>query len=227
MTKEKTNKEKFLHLKDLFSEIVPQIRKDLKQEHLKQDLQFLKKYFSGKSSNKLSNEELAAGYLAALEAEERAEELAEFMANRWVLKNSDLYYFFEKKLSEINPNFTELTQIDDASAEGILEEAKTLFGAINTYVFSVLNSVVFSPEALHSLKGQALLERSSKEEVSQQNEEKMSLGTLQRTYEEKIARLSDRYEKKILGLQKKYIQDTENLKKQVTKLQQRIAGCQT
>ncbi len=221
MLKNATYKEKFVLLKPWLATIIESVKKDLKSEHLKQDWQFCKTYLPGKSVQKLTTDELVDAYTVAIEGE-NGEALAEFISNRWLLKNSDLYGYFEQKLSEINPNFSDIEELDAQLSRNMLAHAVQEFGAPRTYLFSVINSVVFPEQVYRELDKQAQ-ETVEKEEVeTKAREEQLTLDNLKQSYEQQIARLTDKYEKKLIGLQKKYVQDTETLKKQVASLQRKL-----
>ncbi len=221
MLKNATYKEKFALLKPWLATIIEAVKKDLKSEHLKQDWQFCKTYLPGKSVQKLTTDELVDAYTVAIEGE-NGEALAEFISNRWLLKNSDLYGYFEQKLSEINPNFSDIEELDAQLSRNMLAHAVQEFGAPRTYLFSVINSVVFPEQVYRELDKQAQ-ETVEKEEVeTKAREEQLTLDNLKQSYEQQIARLTDKYEKKLIGLQKKYVQDTETLKKQVASLQRKL-----
>lgn len=220
MTNDTTNLTKFAILKNWLPTIIDTIRKDLKKDHLSKDVAFLKQYFSGKPVNKLTNEELAAGYAAALENEETAESVGEFITNRWLLKHADLYYLFEGHLVKINPDITQITSIEESVAAPIIDESVEQFGAIDTYLFCRMNSVAI-PESIFER-----LEKRAQEEVGATKEKVKheSIEEVERQYERVIARLTDRYEKKLSSLERKYVQDTETLKKQIGNLQRKLAG---
>ncbi|KAF3361417.1 hypothetical protein PHSC3_002048 [Chlamydiales bacterium STE3] len=222
MHKETTYKEKLVHLGEWLPSIIETIKKDLKNEHLKQDFQFVKKYFPGKNINKIESEELSGAYKAAIEEQENGEMLAEFIASRWIIKNSDLYYFFENFLSSVDPNFTEIVELDERNGEKLIEEATVSFGAKSTYVFSVLNSVAFTRDQFSKLQSNAQKETATQNEERVEREEKATIEGMKRNQEREIARLTDKYEKKLAGLQKKYIQDVEQLKRQVANLQKKL-----
>lgn len=224
MLKNATYKDKFVMLGPWMSQILESIKKDLKQEHLKRDWQFCKLYLPGKSINKLTMEDLVEAYTAAVQKGENGEAVAEFISNRWLLKHGELYSYFEAKLSEIHPNFTELETIDLQKAQKLAMDAASQFGALKTYLFSVINSVVFPEEVYKALNKQAQQDAEAKNAEEEIEINKSSVEALGRSYELKIARLTDKYEKKLAGLQKKYIQDTENLKKQLSILQKKVAG---
>lgn len=223
MLKDRTYKEKFAALQVWMPLIVEEIKKDLKNEHLKKDPSFARLYFPGKNIMKLSSEELAEAYGNAIAGSENTEELAEFISNRWLLKHADLYYYFEQELGKINPNFNEIKDLDKLVATKIMEGAVQQFGVISTYLFCVLNSVVF-PDEIYKKLGHEAQEHASQEKIAADiNAEDASLAAEQRNHEQQIARLTDKYEKKILGLQKKYVQDVEVLKKQIAHLQRKLA----
>lgn len=215
-------KEKLVLLDDWLDHLVDTVKKDLKNEHLKNDWMFVKKYFGGKNINKLALEELTQGYRQALSEEEKAEEIAEFITNRWLFKNSEVYQFFEDKLTKINPNFQEIEEIDAAKSEQLLEEANVQFGPIRTYLFAILNSVAFPSPVFDALSKQAKQSAISEQKEAEEEQERLSTESVETFYEQKIARLTDKYEKKLIGLQKKYSIDLEGLKKQVASLQRKL-----
>lgn len=222
MLKNATYKEKFVLLHDWIPSIVEEIKKDLKNEHLKKDWQFAKKYLPGKNIGKVTKEDLVDAYAKALKDSEDAEVLAEYMANRWLLKNTELYSYFEAKLSQINPNFSEIEEINHEQSQDIVNGAIIEYGPLRTYLFSVINSVVF-PETVYQELGKKAKAHQEKEiEEHNAQEKNRSLESLKSHYELQIQRLTDKYEKKIIGLQKKYIQDTDSLKKQISNLQKKV-----
>lgn len=222
MLKDSTYKEKFVLLRNWLPNIVTVVKADLRKDHLQQDWMFVKKYFANKNIQKLSIQELAEGYIQAIEQEEKAEEIAEFICHRWLVKNTDLYNYFEEELNKISPEFTELKELSADVSHKLVEHSVKEFGAERTYLFAVMNSVVF-PEAVYTqLRKRASEEQVQEEKRSKIVQEKQSVEVLQRSHEQELARVTDRYEKKLLGLQKKYIQDTEALKKQIAALQRKL-----
>lgn len=216
-------REKFADLQEWIPLLVDAVKKDLKNEHLKKDLQFIKKYLSSKSPNKVTTSELAEAYKNAIQQEERGEDLAEFITSRWLLKNSELYEFFERHLSQINPDFTELEEIAAEQAQPLIELAVAEYGPVSVYLFSVLNSVVFPAESFHSLKNRALESKRAEREESLSQAERLNSEKVILDFEREKARLNDKHQKKIDGLQKKYITDTEALKKQIALLQRKLS----
>jgi hypothetical protein len=224
MRKNATYKEKFSALNSWMPKIVNSIKKDLLNEHIKRDMMFVKEYFAGKNIAKLTAEDLASAYSHRLENGENSEDLGEFISNRWLLKHTDLYHFFETELSKISPTFQELDLLEKKDAIKLMEAAIAQFGAPKTYLFCMLNSVVFPEDVYADLSKKA--EKSAKEQELEEakQQETETFERSMRGYEDQIARLTDKYEKKIQGLQKKYTVDVEGLKKQLATLQRKLAG---
>lgn len=221
MLKDATYNQKFALLKDFLPVIISEVKKDLKNEHLKNDRAFAKEHFPNKPIQRLSVEELIEAYSTALENEE-IEQVKEFITHRWLLKNTHLYSFFEGKLRAIDPNFTELETIEMDKAETLKSEASQEFGPLLTYIFSVLNSVVFPKEVFDKLAIDAKEEMTNAKDKEEQEKEERTLQNLEARYEREMRRLTDKYEKKLLGLQKKYHNDIAALKKQISSLQQKL-----
>jgi hypothetical protein len=224
MYKDTTYKEKFAILKPWMPTIIETIKKDLKTEHLKRDNVFLKTYFPSKNPNKLTTEEMVKAYSHAVANADNGENLGEFLTNRWLLKNGDIYHYFEQELNAIAPNFTELSEIDKSKALPLMQHSVDKFGALATYLFSVLNSVVFPDEVYQALRQKAEAEVETEERNELLEKEKQADEDMQKAHAREIARLTDKYEKKLAGLQKKYVQDMDALKKQISALQRRLDG---
>jgi len=222
MYKNATYKEKFADLQEWMPILIEAVKKDLRNEHLKKDFYFIKKFLASKNIHKLSTEELAEAYQKAIQEEEQGEQLAEFITSRWLLKNSDLYEFFEQQLSTLYPDFTSLEEIAPPQAKLLIDASIEQFGAPHTYLFSVLNSVVFPNESFSMLKEKAKEHREDEESENLKRTEASSLEQKHQNYELELARMTDKYEKKIAGLQKKYLTDVDQLKKQVADLQRKL-----
>lgn len=224
MLKDTTYKQKFLLLKPWMPLIVETVKKDLRNDHLKNDWQFCKKYIGSKNVNKLTMEELAAAYTNAIENEEEVEQLGEFLSNRWLLRNTEIYGYFEQELSKISDDFTTLEEIDTATSQKIVSGAVEQFGAPRTYLFSVINAVVFPKEVYDQLAKTAEGEAKVKAKREMEQAENQSIEARERAYQQQIARLTDNYEKKFIGLEKKYLADVTALKKQIATLQKKLQG---
>ena len=222
MYKNATYKEKFADLQEWIPFLVEAVKKDLRNEHLKKDVYFVKKFLPSKNIHKATTSELAEAYHKAIQEEEQGEELAEFITSRWLLKNSELYHFFEQQLSQIHPDFTNLEEIDSTQAQTLIDSSIREFGAPHTYLFCVLNSVVFPEENFQKLKIQAQQHQETQTKETRQADDQLTAEQRCREFEREVSRLTDKYEKKLAGLQKKYVTDVEFLKKQVSQLQRKL-----
>ncbi|MBA2727903.1 MAG: hypothetical protein H0U49_07010 [Parachlamydiaceae bacterium] len=220
--KNSTYKEKFAILKSWNPQIFDSIKKDLKNDHLRNDIPFTKQFFAGKNTAKLTTEDLAEGYQRALDESEHAETIGEFISNRWLMKNSDLYNFFAEKLMHINPNFNEIEELSENDSNSIIKEGKEQFNAQDLFIFALLNSVAFSENTFKDLHKQAKTASETQKVVEEAKEVEKSFEKLINNHEMLFARMVDKYEKKLSGLEKKYHQDVEGLKKQVSHLQKQL-----
>ncbi|MFT4554276.1 MAG: hypothetical protein ACI9S8_002926, partial [Chlamydiales bacterium] len=109
MLKDAEYKEKFQLLMPWMLGIIDVVKKDLKNEHLKKDKVFFKKYFFGKQLKNLTSEELSPAYAEAIV--EGKENLGEFISTRWLLKKTEVYDFFEEQLRSVNPKFDEIDEL--------------------------------------------------------------------------------------------------------------------
>jgi hypothetical protein len=221
MLKNTGYQEKFVLLKPWIVDVIEVVKKDLRNEHLKIDRDFCKRYFLGKNPFNLTTEEMAHAYATDIEAGNVG--LGEFIATRWLLKNADIYGFFEEILKKIDENFENLDVLSQSQTEGILSKALKQFGSTRTYLFSVLNSVVFPKEIYDELRVQAEQETRDNQRQEEQIESAQSLENIKKRHAREMAALKDRFEKKLNGMQKKYLHDVEKLKKQIQLLESRIA----
>lgn len=215
-------KEKFAAIRPWMVDFVGQIKKDLRQEHLTQDRGFFNKYFRGKAINKLTTEELAEAYSNAIQGEENGDQIAEFVFHRWLLKNTDIYHFFDKELSKITEDYTTLTHIDKTVGEQIKKGSIEKFGAEKTYLFSLLNGVVFDDETMVKMRQAATDATHAAAQKKQQDAEQQDIDARVRDYEAQLSRLTDKYESRLAGLERKYEKDVGALKKQIVQLQRQL-----
>lgn len=129
------------------------VKKDLRNEHLKFDKAFFHTHFGTKVLVKLTVDDLLKVYPGVIAAGH--EKLAEFIVNRWLLKHLPIYNFFELHLKLLNPKIEEIEQIQPELSQKLIDEAVEKFGAINTYIFSIFNSVSFSLETFEQLRNRA------------------------------------------------------------------------
>lgn len=207
----------FLTLRNWTFEILNCIKKDIKTDHLHTDPVFYRTYFGNRPRNRLTAEEIFSAYEAELM--KGNEELAEWVVNRWVFKNGELYQHFAERLSQVNPNFNEIKQLSEEESLQILEGAAESYGAIPTFLFSLLNGVVFPDPILKRLRKDAEVEKEMLVKEADSNAEQENLEKIKAAHQREINRLNDR----IAGVQKKYEKDTEALKKQIKMLQQKLS----
>lgn len=202
--------------------VLEEVRKELKNEHLKQDFVFQKKFFHGKTAQRLEKGELIAGYQEALQTSEYGEAIAAFVIHRWILRHADVYQFFLEQLSQINPEFTEIHALTDAQADPLMEGAVALFGARASYIFAHFNGVAFTPEQKAKLEAWAEKERAA--QVVAEEPKPFSVEQMQVAHEAEMAKMEERYEKRLQGVVKKYSVEVEGLKKQVAILQRKLTS---
>jgi len=220
MIQEESYRKKFELLQPWSALLIEPLKKDLKQEHLRKELHLAQKYFYKKSIDKVTTEELIQAYFQEILSGN--EEVGEWIASRWMLKNAEVYHFFVQKLSEINPQFDQIELIPDEIGRHILEEAVQDFGASITYIFGHLNCVCFSSALYQELKQRAEQELVKGQDKQKAETAETSIEKVEEKYQEEIRKLKDKYEKKLLGFQKKYTQDLEGLKKQIKQLQRKL-----
>jgi hypothetical protein len=207
--KETTYQQKIPLVEPWIDEIIEAVKRDLKTEHLKKDPSFCSRYFMGKMVNQLNSRELALAYVQDIREGNIA--LAEFIVTRWLLKNTDIYSFFEDTLGKITADFETLKELDSVLAHELKTASVKKFGAKDTFIFALFNCVVFSEGIYNELREAALQEKV----VDESDQKIIDCEKLKERYERKIAALSERYEKKLSGFQKKYLQDIALLKKKL------------
>ncbi len=222
MLKNATYVQKFALLQNWLPNIIESVKKDLKQEHLRRNPAFIRQYFDVKNLNKIGVESMSRAYGTALQAGDEA--VGEYIAARWLLRNTDIYDFFEVQLREIAPNFAELEELQPEQGSRLMQRSIEQFGAIPTYLFSVLNSVVFDSATLQQLTALAEKEREDRLSEEKGEAEAITGEAAMRALELELSRTKDKYEKRIAGLERKYLQDTETLKREVARLQRKLAG---
>jgi hypothetical protein len=219
MIKEDPYQVKFDKLGPWIIDIFQVIKKDLRNDHLLKSPAFIQKYFPKRSLDKLAIDEFSNAYIK--EIAEGNEELGEKIVARWVLKNAELYEFFVTELSKINPKYDEIDDLPAEIGSFLMNTSVSRFGATMTYIFGILNAVVFTEEQFHKLREMALLEKS---QMKSPEERRIfeSIEAVKEYYEKEICKLTEKYEKKMRGVERKYIQDIGGLKKQIAQLHKKI-----
>lgn len=222
MYKHSTYRAKFSLLQEWVPSIIQQLKRDLKNEHLSKNGYFVRKFLGGKPLSQLTVNELADAYHRAIQEEEKGEELAEFITARWLLRNQEMYQFFEDSLKQIDPAFDTLETLALEQAQPIVDESVRRFGPTGTYVFSVLNSVVFPSQVFEQLKQAALAAKQAEAATVERDEEQESLLRLNQNLERELSRLQEKQERKLSTLQKQHQVEVEGLKKQIAQLQRKV-----
>ena len=221
MINEDPFKKKISLLQPWMSLIVQAIKKEIKNEHLRKESGLVQKYFQKKAIEKLNVEELSEAYFKEI-ALEGNEEAGEWLTTRWVLKHAELYQFFAGELTKINPKFDEIAQIPSESAQLMLRYSVNQFGATTTYIFSILNSVMFAEEDYLKLREAALKELETKVIDEESALPQETVEEIKSRYEKEIQKLTGKYEKRLQGVERKYFQDVEGLRKQISQLHKKI-----
>ncbi len=202
------------------TQILHAIKKDIKTDHLSADKIFYKTHFGSRPLKKITQDEIFEVYEKELLAGE--EQLVEWAVNRWVFKNGDLYQHFAKRLAAINPEFSEITSLTESESEQVLEGAAENFGAMNAFLFSRINGVVFPEATFERLQAAAEKELQNEQAEAKKESAQESLEKELERYKREASRVKEKYEDKLSGVQRKYQTDTEALKKQIRSLQQRL-----
>ena len=210
----------FSTLQPWLIQILHTIKREIKSEHLSKDPSFYRAHFGNRPQNRLTTEEIIAAYSKELLGGN--EPLSEWVINRWVFQHGEIYRHFAEKLTQIRSDFSEIQSLTEEESAGVLSGSIPSFGALPTYIFSVLNGVVFPENVLQSLRVQAEQEGKDKAEELFVAAEKETLEQIQTRHAREMARLQEKYEDKIAGVMKKYTIDVEALKKQIRALQQRM-----
>lgn len=214
-------KDKFQTLQPWLSQIIHTIKKEIKTEHLAKSPIFYKTHFGSRPLNRLTNEEIAAVYEKELLSGGN-EELGEWVVNRWVFRNGDIYQHFAERLSQIHPDFDEIKSLDDAQSEQVLSGSVESFGALPVYLFTVLNGVVFSDRVLKQLRTTAEKQEAAEKQEREEALRAETIEQMSQRYTSELTRLERKYEDKLAGVMKKHATDVEALKRQIRALQQQL-----
>jgi hypothetical protein len=210
----------FISIQPWVADVLQTIKKELRIDHLSASPAFARAHFGNRPLNRIASEELIAAYEKVLLAGDT--DLSDFVVNRWVFKHGDLYKHFAERLSEINPEWGSLEKLTPEESNKILEGASSAFGALNVYLFSVLNGVVFPEGVVAKLRSDAEKEEAARKASESKAEEQASLSQMVEKLQRDSAREKEKYESKVAGVMKKYATDIEALKKQIRSLQQQL-----
>lgn len=207
----------FHTLQPWLSQILYTIKKEIKLEHLSKSPAFFKANFGNRPLNRVTNEEICSAY--EKELLKGNQEMEEWVINRWVFRHGDIYQHFADRLSQINPDFFQIKNLDDSQSEKVLLGAPEKFGSLAVYLFAVLNGVVLSLSALEKLRQNAEKEEKIRQEHESKATNHASLEEMLENQKNEMLRLEKKYEEKLAGVVKKHSLDVEALKKQIRALQ--------
>ncbi len=202
--------QKYSLLAPWFGAIISQIKRDCKTDHLSVDPHFIQAHFAGKPVARISLEEMRSVYLQRVLSGH--EQLAEFIANRWIFRNMKIYSFFEKELVQKISNFDQIHQLPLEIIEPVIEKAIPEFGVEMVFCFIVLNDVGLPESLFEKIQKEAIQKASSEERTSLQLDEEEHLI---QSLKKEIAILKERHQKKIVELQRTHAQEIKRLSNQI------------
>lgn len=144
---------KFQTLLPWMSEIIACIKKDIKTDFLPGNPIFSRTYFRNLPQSQISADDICKAFTK--EIENGNESVSDFVIDRWVSKHGNIYNHFAERLHAVNPDFDQIKELTPAQSAQILAGAKEAFGLQDTYIFSVLNGVVFPTSVLEKLLQEA------------------------------------------------------------------------
>lgn len=212
----------FVIIQPWLPDVLAAIKREIRTDHLANSPSFARTHFGTRPLNRLTFEEIASVYEKNLLLGD--EDLSEWVVNRWVFKYGDLYAYFAERLEKVDANYHELELLSEEQSEQVLEGAIACFGAVPTYLFSVLNRVVFPKIVFDRLRAEAEKEDSMKKGQVEEREEAERAADLKVRYEREVVRMQEKFESKISGIMKKYSADVEALKKQIRALQKQVSS---
>jgi hypothetical protein len=210
----KTYLGRFSLLSPWFAEIIASVKRDCKNEHLRIDPLFVMQNFGGMPVHRITVDEMRAVYLQHILSGN--EKLAEFIANRWLFRNMEIYRFFETALEKISPEFEKISELKPEEAEQLLQDACEKFGIERVFCFVTINEVAI-PEALfEKLQREALEALSAKQQNEPVNENAESLLRVE------MDRLKERHDKKISEMTRKHQIEVSRLVKEISLLKEQL-----
>lgn len=210
--------EKVEKMAEWFPQVLDEIKRELKKEHLRKAPLFVQKCFPGKTIASITTEEMIKVYMQLLKQGDP--QFLDLICYFWQVKHPELYPFFQKKLQTIQEDISLIEKIDDAFAQELVKESVQEFGAVNSYLFSLFYEVAFSEDVYASLRKLALEETENAKSALAEEEEARSCALLRSQHERAITRMQDKYEKKLAALEIKYHTDVGQLRQELLNLRQ-------
>lgn len=214
---ESTFKNKFISLGLFSKEVIRDLKKEITKELSKKN-SIVQKKLSGVSIGDGKDE--VVDLFFNLVVEKGDEELGEWLASSWVLKNSPIFKSFHKKISLISADYEKLTGFPTEKEEDLRESSIEEFGAIKTFIFSVLNSVVFSKKSMEDIRIRAEEEASDRKEISLSSN--CSVEEAREIFEKEKKKILEKQEHKLLAVIKRHQVEVEGYRKQIGQLQKKL-----
>lgn len=208
-------KNKFEALAPFVEELCLGIKKEIKQE-------FVKKKGIQSNFNSLDIRDIAKFFYKKV-AEEGDEKIGEWLASSWIYKNGEIFQLFHEQLSFIDKHYDCLESLSSEVEERIKDLSVSKFGFVRIYLFSILNSVVFSAKLFEELRSGALKELSVIKDSSLESKDNISPEELKKSFEMEKLKIEEKYEKRLQGVIKKTQREAEGYRKQIGQLQKRLA----
>lgn len=212
----KSWKGKFSLVSPWFSDIVSTIKQQLKTEHLSLDPTFVRIHFHGMPLHRISLDDIRAVYLREILSGQN--QLAEFVANRWLFKNLTLYKFFEGMLEKVGGNIETIEEVADEKAREMLSSALKLFSIDDVFCFITLNEVCFSDDVFAETHKKALESLASRTKGEEKKEEQSEIEKLR--FEVKKAK--EKNEKRVEELNRKHELELTKLHKEIKDLKSKL-----
>jgi hypothetical protein len=207
-------KNKFETLGPFIEELCVGIKKEIKQE-------FVKKKGIQANFNSLDISDMSQFFYKKV-VEEGDEKIGEWLASSWIYKNGEIFQFFHEQLSFVDKHYDRLESLSSEVEQQIKDLSVSKFGFVRIYLFSVLNSVVFSAKLFEELKRGALKELSMSKESSLESKGNISVEELKKSFEVERLKTEEKYEKRLQGVIKKTQMEVEGYRKQIGQLQKRL-----
>lgn len=203
---------KFENLFPFMGEVCGSIKKEIKQEFIQ------KGFFRNKAD--CQDWKGILQFFSRKAGEERDEKIIEWLSSAWICKHGEIFQLFHEKLSQLSSQYDSLKEFPLEFECSLKEISLKEFGAVQVYIFSVLNSVVFSKQTYQELRENALKELSL--EKREECVSALSVEELKKRFEEEKLRLCEKYERKMQGVIKKFQIEVEGYRKQIGLLQKKI-----
>ena len=206
-------KSKFEILSPFMEEICRGIKKEIKQEFIQKGLIRTGEY--GAEWKGISQ------FFCKKIEEEEDEKVGEWVASSWICRHGEIFQYFHEQLSLLDKQYDHLVEFPLDVEEKLKRDSLDRFGCLNTYLFCVLNSVVFSLKTFEELKSKSLEELISNK-VEKTDKKISSIEEMQKDFEKEKQKLEEKYEKRLQGILKKHQMEVEGYRKQIGQLQKKL-----